>query len=470
MATGLEQQLIKGARFAAGPVVPIGSIAAAGFEKGQKKVKTEQLAKQQADFERKKLEAENYKNRLKSQDKILDNLFKNRTKAKVNADLLKGYWGEANIKDSEAIKLSEAEIKDLVKSGKISNSEALTMQREQVNDRMGLAVQRADNYSAFAEVVDDIRGKGVSSSVPSESINEVNAILLGDSKAITAISKKYDIPPEDLLSEDALEKIGFKAADSAAFENVFSTVITAADAAASKGKSLENYKQDIQTAVSSMRLSDEQVQSVAFDYLGKQLPEYTEQYKTHLDAKDTDGLIKAVGDLNADGDANEEDLRIFITNQMVEAGEAAYEGYKKDYADKFEPQDGSKTDKKELQRIKQLEFATPLIDETKIPRDKNGNVAVDDVLFTSLLARLNLAVDSRGAASGDTGSAISVKSNITNKTLNITSNMIDSDVKNALMLLSGSTIQEANESYPLDPSGPLSEKASDIFTPPHLRK
>jgi hypothetical protein len=138
------------------------------------------------------------------------------------------------------------------------------------------------------------------------------------------------------LSEDALEKIGFKAADSGAFENVFSTVITAADNAASRGKSLENYKQDIQTAVSSMKLSDEQVQSVAFDYLGKQLPEYTEQYKTHLDAKDTEGLIKAVGDLNADGEASEEDLRIFITNQMVEAGEAAYEGYKKDYADKFE--------------------------------------------------------------------------------------------------------------------------------------
>ena len=357
MATGLEQQLIKGARFAAGPVVPIGSIAAAGFEKGQKKVKAEQLAKQKADFERRKLEAENYKNRLKSQDKILDNLFKNRTKAKVNADLLKGYWGEANIRDSEAIKLSEAGIKDLVKSGKISNSEALTMQREQVNDRMDLAVQRADGYSAFAEVVDNIRGTGVSSSVPSESIDEVNAILLGDSKAITAISKKYDIPPEDLLSEDALEKIGFKAADSGTFENVFSTVITAADSAASKGKSLENYKQDIQTAVSSMKLSDEQVQSVAFDYLGKQLPEYTEQYKTYLDAKDTEGLIKAVGDLNADGEASEEDLRIFITNQMVEAGEAAYEGYKKDYADKFEPKSDPKPTAAEQSKIEMKESA-----------------------------------------------------------------------------------------------------------------
>ena len=48
MATGLEQQLIKGARFAAGPVVPIGSIAAAGFEKGQKVIK---------DIEAKQIEA-----------------------------------------------------------------------------------------------------------------------------------------------------------------------------------------------------------------------------------------------------------------------------------------------------------------------------------------------------------------------------------------------------------------------------
>ena len=43
----------------------------------------------------------------------------------------------------------------------------------------------------------------------------------------------------------------------------------------------------------------------------------------------------------------------------------------------------------------------------------------------------------------------SVKSNITNKSLNITGEMNDLDVKNALMLLSGATTKEADKAYPI---------------------
>ena len=471
MATGLEQQLIKGARFAAGPVVPIGSIAAAGFEKGQKKVKAEQLAKQQADFERRKLEAERLTKQNENTNKILDALYKNKDKVRVNGELLKGYWKEQNLLGAAQVKQNELKLTERIKSGQLGKYDSLIAQDDLVNTPLSNLKEAADKYVGFADAVDEVKAN-LSSSVSADQATKINGILSGDKEIINQVSKELDISPSNLLNVETLEKLGYMSADTSGINTLFDATQKSAQSAASKGADMTGYIKKVEQDLAQLTLTDKQYVSAAFDFLGKTTPGFTNPFDSYIeddmraafDAKDPNLL-----DTNGDGDSMPE-IKAFVHKAMIEGAKDAYEGYKKDYADKFEPKDDSKTNKKELQRIKHLEIATPLINETKIPRDKNGNVAVDDVLFTSLLARLNLAVDSRGAASGDTGSAISVKSNITNKTLNITSNMIDSDVKNALMLLSGSTVQEANESYPLDPSGPLSEKASDIFTPPHLRK
>lgn len=480
MATGLEQQLIKGARFAAGPVVPIGSIAAAGFEKGQKKVKAEQLAKQQADFERKKLEAENYNKKRKESEKILSDYIKN--EEDYSGGALPGNVGEIITDGSIGLKKFHNNVENQIRKGNIGLADSMKA-RQQSQQMLKKLNSGAGTYKEWMKIYEETHDN-LSSTVGSKNVDIVNSMAKGlvyeqgkdtvvkNEKGETIHTFK-DKEPLDVYSPETFEELNYISPDTSAINTLFDATQKSAQAAASKGADMTGYIKKVEQDLAQLTLTDSQYVSAAFDFLGKETPGFTNPFDSYIEedmraafeSKDP-SLIK---DKGGEG-GNMDEIKAFVHNAMIEGAKDAYEGYKKDYADKFEPKDDSKTDKKELQRIKQLEFATPLIDETQIPRDKKGNVAIDDVVFTSLLARLNLAVDSRGAASGDTGSVISVKSNITNKTLNITSNMLDSDVKNALMLLSGSTTQEANESYPLDPSGPLSEKASNVFTPPHLRK
>lgn len=104
---------------------------------------------------------------------------------------------------------------------------------------------------------------------------------------------------------------------------------------------------------------------------------------------------------------------------------------------------------KEAKRKEQLNTAMPIIGNIKVPRDSDGRVDVGDSSFYNELARLNLAVDKAGFFESKDDKVIAVKSNITNKSLNITGEMNDLDVKNALMLLSGATTKEADKAYPI---------------------
>lgn len=104
---------------------------------------------------------------------------------------------------------------------------------------------------------------------------------------------------------------------------------------------------------------------------------------------------------------------------------------------------------KEAKRKEQLNTAMPIIGNIKVPRDSDGRVDVGDSSFYNELARLNLAVDKAGFFESKDDKIIAVKSNITNKSLNITGEMNDLDVKNALMLLSGATTKEADKAYPI---------------------
>ena len=476
MATGLEQQLIKGARFAAGPVVPIGSIAAAGFEKGQKAIKDIQ-AKQ---FEQRKLEAENYNKKRKETEKIVSNYIKDQDQ--LDKPIPPNNYGQIITENSVELKKSRNNVENEIRKGNIGLADSMkaTQKDKQKLKNISSGISSYEEWMKIYEETHD----NLSSTVGSKNVDVVNSMAKGlvfeQGKNVIVKNEKgetiHTFEDKELLNvygPETFEELGYISPDTSGINALFDATQKSAQSAASKGADMTGYIKKVEQDLAQLTLTDNQYISAAFDFLGKETPGFTNPFNSYIEedmraafeSKDP-SLIKDKGGEKG----NMDEIKAFVHKAMIEGAKDAYEGYKKDYADKFEPQDDPKTDKKELQRIKQLEFATPLIDETKIPRDKNGNVTVGDVVFTSLLARLNLAVDSRGAAAGESGSAISVKSNITNKTLNMTSNMLDSDVKNALMLLSGATIQEANESYPPNPSGPLSEKASNVFTPPHLRK
>jgi hypothetical protein len=199
--------------------------------------------------------------------------------------------------------------------------------------------------------------------------------------------------------------------------------------------------------------------SIAFDYLGKERPEYI----NIEDYRDADGNIDIakfktdkVTDLNNDGNIDENELNSWIKSQLVEAAENAYDGYKKDYADKFEPDTPTATEEKEKQTQQNINFATDQLNKMKLPKTSKGMIDVDSTVFNRLLNNLNLSVDPQGSYVAGEKKIIKVKSNITNKTLNIMSDMPIAEFNRTLLMLSGATPEEAMKRYP-DQSGPVEE-------------
>ena len=475
MATGLEQQLIKGARFAAGPVVPIGSIAAAGFEKGQKAIKDIQ-AKQ---FEQRKLEAENYNKKRKETEKILSDYIKDQKE--FDKRIPPNNYGQIITEKSVELKKSRNNVENEIRKGNIGLADSMkaTQKDQQTLKKLNSGI---GSYEEWMKIYGEIHDN-LSSTVGSKNVDIVNSMAKGlvfkqgkdtvvKNEKGEAIHTFKDKEPLDIYSPETFEELNYISPDTSGINALFDATQKSAQAAASKGADMMGYIKKVEQDLTQLTLTDSQYISAAFDFLGKETPGFTNPFDSYIEedmraafeSKDP-SLIKDKG-----GEVgNIDEIKAFVHNAMIEGAKDAYEGFKKDYADKFEPKDDLKTDKKELQRAKQLESAMPLIEQVKIPKDDKGNADINNVSFTRELARLNLAVD-KGGAFGEDDKVIEVKSNITNKKLNITSNMLDSDIKNILMLLSGATTQEANESYPLDREGPLSEKASDVFTPPHLRK
>jgi hypothetical protein len=474
MATGLEQQLIKGARFAAGPVVPIGSIAAAGFEKGQKVIKDIE-AKQ---FEQRKLEAENYNKKRKDSEKILSDYIKNQKT--LENPLPPNNYGQIIAEGGLKLKQFRNNVENEIRNGNIGRADSMKATQEG-QQMLGSLSSGVGSYGEWMEIYGDI-DDNLSSTVGSTNINIVNSMAKGlvyeqgkdtvvkdeEGKTLYTFKDKNIL---DVYSPETFDELGYTSPDTTGINTLFDATQKSAQSAASKGADMTGYIKKVEQDLAQLTLTDNQYISAAFDFLGKETPGFTNPFDSYIEedmraafkSKDP-SLIKDKGG----EEGNVDEIKAFVHKAMIEGAKDAYEGYKKDYADKFEPS-GVKTDKKELQRAKQLESTMPLIEQVKIPKNDKGNADINNVSFTRELARLNLAVDKSGAF-GEDDKVIEVRSNITNKKLNITSNMLDSDIKNILMLLSGATTQEANESYPLDREGPLSEKASDVFTPPHLRK
>jgi hypothetical protein len=92
----------------------------------------------------------------------------------------------------------------------------------------------------------------------------------------------------------------------------------------------------------------------------------------------------------------------------------------------------------------------------KLPKTSKGMIDVDSTIFNRLLNNLNLSVDPAGSYEAGEKKIITIKSNITNKPLSITSDMSTAEVNRTLLMLSGATPEEAMRRYP-DQSGPIEE-------------
>ncbi len=367
MATGLEQQLIKGARFAAGPVVPIGSIAAAGFEKGQKKVKAEQLAKQKADFERRKLEAENYNKKRKDSEKILSDYIK--TEEDYSGGVLPGNVGEIITNESIDLKKFHNNVENQIRKGNIGLADSMKA-RQQSQQMLKKLNSGAGTYKEWMKIYEQTHDN-LSSTVGSKNVDIVNSMAKGlvfkqGKNAIVKNEKGETIytfedkEPIDVYGPEAFEELNYISPDTSGINALFDATQKSAQSAASKGADMTGYIKKVEQDLAQLTLTDNQYISAAFDFLGKETPGFTNPFKSYIEedmraafeSKDP-SLIKDKGG----EEGNVDEIKAFVHKAMIEGAKDAYEGYKKDYADKFEPKSDPKPTSAEQSKIEMKESA-----------------------------------------------------------------------------------------------------------------
>lgn len=333
-------------------IAPAVAGGVAAFERQQAK----QLKQQELRFEKRKAEAQAFKKALEDRDNILYEVQKNLAKSKKRIDIAPPAAKNRAIALSDIAKQNYKQLQDAIKQGRITRGAALMWEDENVNKY----IQDADNLlDKYPEIIANYSASPPSMINSSKDINISNKIAKQEfefDENNNAIIRSED--GKKIIATipfDELSNPTYIPVDTEAFTTAFNTVNTAADKAASKGKSLESMQKDVKAALSGLNFTPEQALSIAFDYLGKEQPEYI----NIEDFKDENGEIniskfKRSIDLDADGISGEpEDLNLWVKNKLVEAASDAYEGYKEDYADKFEPSSPTVSEEKR-QRNKQI--------------------------------------------------------------------------------------------------------------------
>lgn len=354
-----------------------------------------------------------------------------------------------------------------IKKGQIKRGAAIIWQDENVNKYIKDA---KDLLESWPEIIGNTAANPPSVVNPSTvlkiSRRKMEGAFTFDKEGMANI---YDDDGKTILKKmsiDELKNLDYIPVDTEAFTTAFSAVNTAADKAASKGKSLDGMLADVDAALSGLNFTPQQTLSIAFDYLAKERPEYADlkKYTNENGEIDTKKFVEGI-DLDGDGGKGDgvpgepEDLNLWVKQQLKDAAAAAYEGYQKDYEDKFSTDDKqTESDKKRIQLEKNVEFAVTQLAEIKVPITSKGMIDVDSVYFNNLLNDLNLSADKGGAyqPKGTDIKIIPVKSNVTNKILNFSTEMTEAQFNRAVLILSGATPEEAMRRFP-DQSGPVEE-------------
>lgn len=327
MATGLEQQLIKGARFAAGPVVPIGSIAAAGFEKGQKKVKAEQLAKQQADFERRKLESEAWAKSRTDASKNWTNYF-DKLGSKKMSEPISALPGQ---KAAEVYyKLFDDDKKSFIEfqSADITNTER-SIQYNNINQSMDQKI--ADIKGVPAKIADWGSNLENVSVANSKAITDRMAASLDDTQWEHTGGGKIKFKNEDFADTDIsqLYDIDYIPVATEAFTSKVTDLNTLTEKFAKQNVSKKDLRKKLDNELADLNITKNEAISIAYDFLGKEQPGYVnieiiEDITGDLEGKPEEFLIKYV-DKNKNGEVDGAELNSFIKEQLILAAEDGYE-------------------------------------------------------------------------------------------------------------------------------------------------
>lgn len=231
--------------------------------------------------------------------------------------------------------------------------------------------------------------------------------------------------------------------DHITYNDLLNKVATTAKKTAGQGKDKTALDYEITEGINNLKLTDMQYLTIAVDQLG-----YTGDF-------DMETIRAEAKDENPDKIDNQK-LRnaiiSFVENNIRESANKAFAAY-------FEPKDPkgiTVADEKEKQTQQNITFATDQLNKIKLPKTSKGMIDVGSTVFNRLLNNLNLSAKAAGPLDANGEQIIEVKSNITNKVLNFSSDMTEAEFNRAVLLLSGATPEEAMQRYP-DQSGPIEE-------------
>jgi hypothetical protein len=169
---------------------------------------------------------------------------------------------------------------------------------------------------------------------------------------------------------------------------------------------------------------------------------------------------KILADFNEDGKIDDPDVRKALFDGVKETLQKTVTPLYETYFKEFTPKT-TVSERKEIEIKNNIESFTPIIKNIKIPKSTENNlIDLDNTVFTRELAKLNLRVDERGAVGATGGDIIKVTSNITNKSLNLTSDMSDNELRARLLQLVGEDPAKAEEIFPSPITGPTQNRST----------
>lgn len=431
------------------PAIEKGQIA---FERGRAR----SLKKQALELERKKLEAEAYNKKLKELDDTLIAVNKQKKDSKAGIDGLPASAKGFITMSSQLAVDNYNKIQQDVKSGRISKADAVLRVDKEVNSIIDRNNYIIDNYNELIDSTNLLEPSSINSSADLDIAKKQISgeyILNYDANTDQLIAEFQNDKGEIIKSIplNEMNKPAYKVVNTEAFSTAIGTINDIADKAAKAGKSQKSFENELSASIDSLNFTPDEVMSIAFDYLAKEKPEFA-------NLKDYEGKIgEWVQTIDTDGDGvpgEDEDLAAWAKNQLKTIGNNAYSGYQKDYNKTDDIDDFKLTPTQRLQKQEtqeRIEYTKNALPALSLPRNNKGFIDLDSTVFSRELAKYNLVPDIAGSYETEGGSRIiKVKSNSTNKTHNITSDMSEAEIKGIILQLSGATPEEAKKAYPTE--------------------
>ena len=298
-----------------------------------------QLQKKQIEMQQRQAEAAAFKKEMERRDDILYNITKQQEKISKPIELLPAQLKGIATSLAEEAKIEYLEIQKAIQKGLLTKGQAAIEMENGPNAKIN---KINSIISGHAELIENANFKKPSVVNDSKSLKITNKLIEGNYN----VNKDGEIVIMDDDNKTILQKIPLSEAnkvnyieeDTEAFNNAFVSLNSAMDSAAKSGKRWESAKREIDLIVDQLNFTPEQALSIAFDYLGKERPEYAnlKNYQNKDGSINIEGWKKTI-DADDDGIFGEdEDLNKWVKDQLKEVAENSYEGYKKDYKDKFD--------------------------------------------------------------------------------------------------------------------------------------